>query len=201
MSKLRRLVLVRHGETEGNSSVRYCGVTDVALSDEGRNQIREARRRLGRQVIDLVVASPLRRSWEAAQILFGDAPIVLDRDFREVDFGRWEGLTAEEIRARDPILYEDWQAHVPGFEYPEGETRQHFRDRISRGLQRIAERGVTNALIVAHKGVIRAVAEELLGEPLVEGAPELGGIVSVTRNPDGSWQLCRPGGDSRGGAS
>ena len=64
MSKLRRIVLVRHGETDGNSSVRFHGSTDVGLSDEGRAQMREARKRMTREFFDLVVASTLRRAWQ-----------------------------------------------------------------------------------------------------------------------------------------
>ena len=200
MSQLRRLILVRHGETEANSSVRFHGATDVALSEEGRAQVRSARWALRREVIDLVVASPMRRAWQAAHILTNGAELVLDGDFREVDFGRWEGLTAEEIRAQDPILYEDWQVRAPGFEYPQGEPRRHFRERIARGLRRIVEGDVANALIVAHKGVIRVVAESLVGTPLADGAPELGGIVLISRNVDGTWYIGRRGSEPEGGA-
>ncbi len=63
MSKLRRIVLVRHGETVGNSSVRFHGSGDVALSDEGRRQMRETAFRLRSEIFDLVMASPLQRSW------------------------------------------------------------------------------------------------------------------------------------------
>ena len=92
MSNLRRLVLIRHGETTGQSSIRFHGSSDVALSDEGRVQMREAARGLRTEVFDLIVASPLRRSWESARILSGGAPVRLEPDFREIDFGRWEGI-------------------------------------------------------------------------------------------------------------
>ena len=92
--KLRRIVLLRHGNTVGNSKERYHGSGDVALSDEGRIQMREASRALAREVFDLVVASPLRRSWESAWIVAGGAPVRLEDGFREIHFGRWEGMTA-----------------------------------------------------------------------------------------------------------
>jgi broad specificity phosphatase PhoE len=187
MPALRRLVLLRHGDTLGDSHSRYHGRNDVALSDRGRSQMELARRRLSGEPLDLVVASPLRRSWESARIASGGAPVRLEPDFREIDFGRWEGLTAEEIEARDPILYNDWQARVLGFEFPSGELRADFHKRVIRGLERLEASRVASVLTVIHKGVIRTIAEHLLGDPLEDGLPELGHAVSLTRRPDGSW--------------
>ena len=103
MSGLRRIVLIRHGETVGNSAERFHGSSDLALSAEGREQMRARGGALATEVFDLVVASTLRRSWEAAQIVSGGAPIRLEHEFREIHFGRWEGLTKSEIEASDPV--------------------------------------------------------------------------------------------------
>ena len=193
MSKLRRIVLVRHGETVGNSSVRFHGSGDVALSDEGRRQMRDAAFRLRSEVFDLVMASPLQRSWEAAWVASGGASVRLEADFREVHFGRWEGLTKEEIEASDPILFADWQSKREGFEYPSGELRADFHGRVERGLSRLLDSGASRALLVVHKGVIRIIAEKLLGEPLAGGEPELGSAIGLSRGGDGSWSRGRRG--------
>ena len=187
MSRLRRIVMIRHGETDGNSSVRFHGAADVDLSAAGREQMRAAAARLGDEVVDLVAASPLRRAWRSAWIVAHGRPVRLEPDFREIHFGRWEGLSAEEIRASDPILYEDWQAGKPGFEYPGGEPRAEFRARVGRGLERLLASPARGALVVAHKGVIRAIVEALTGAPLERERPTLAEIVGVSRQPDGSW--------------
>jgi broad specificity phosphatase PhoE len=192
MSNLRRLVLIRHGETDGESSVRFHGSGDVPLSDAGRAQMREAARGLRTEVFDLVVASPLRRSWESARILSGGAPVRLEPDFREVDFGRWEGLTREEIEASDPVLYRDWQQQAADFQFPGGEARAAFRERVVRGLERLRRSGATCVLVAAHKGPIRAVSESLLGEKL-EGDIPLGAAVTLSLRPDGRWYRGRRG--------
>ena len=194
MSQLRRLVLIRHGETVGDSSVRFHGSNDVELSSEGRALMREVARGLRGEVFDLVIASPLRRSWEAASIIAGGGPVRLEPDFREIDFGRWEGMTKQEIEASEPLLYEEWQEKAMGFDFPGGEPRAAFRARVLRGLERLERSGATSALVVVHKGTIRTIAERLLGVPLAEGEPPLGGVVALLRDSDGCWTQGRPGG-------
>jgi broad specificity phosphatase PhoE len=183
---MRRLVLVRHGETDGDSSVRFHGCSDVELDARGREQMRGAAKKI-RRIPVLVVASPLRRAWRSAEILTRGAPVRLEPDFREIDFGRWEGLTLEEIRQRDPILFEDWQKRAPGFEYPGGEPRAAFRERVQRGLDRLLAEPEWEALVVSHKGVIRTIVEALTRETLAAEKPALAEIVIATRQPDGTW--------------
>ena len=187
MPRPRRLVLVRHGETDGESSVRYHGIGDVALSEEGREQMRRASVELNRVPFDLVVASPLQRAWQSAWILGGGAPVRLEAELREIDFGRWEGRTREEIQESDPDLYEQWQAGSEDFTYPGGESRAELRERVRRGLERLLAAEARNVLVVAHKGVIRILTEELAGETLGAEEPALGGAIELTRRPDGSW--------------
>lgn len=187
MERPRRLVLVRHGETDGDSSVRYHGSGDVALSEEGREQMRRACVELNTVPFELVVASPLQRAWQSAWILGRGAPVRLEANLREVDFGRWEGRTDEEIRESDPELYGAWKSGREDFAYPGGESRAGFRERVRRGLERLLEADAWNVLVVAHKGVVRILAEELTGEKPGAEEPALGGAIELTRRPDGSW--------------
>src|SRR5271168_247747 len=90
------LVLVRHGETEGESSIRYHGRNDVALSALGRSQMIAAREeiesRFGLNRFDHIFATPLSRAMEGARIIAGhEADIVTVEEFIEVHFGLFEG--------------------------------------------------------------------------------------------------------------
>jgi len=187
MSQLHRLVMIRHGETVGNSNLRFYGSTDVELSDVGRDQLRAAAGLLGSECFDIVVASPLHRSWEGASIVAAGAAVRLESGFREIDFGRWEGLTQEEIESTDPIFYQDWQEKLADFDFPGGEKRSEFRERVLAGLGRLEASGATSALLVVHKGIIRTISEHLLGERLPHGEPPLAGCVDLTRTAGGSW--------------
>src|SRR5216684_4474678 len=108
-----RLILVRHGETVGNSRIRYYGRTDLALSDLGRAQMRAAAVTLagllGAQRFTQVFTSPLIRARESARIITRDAAVIIEvEEFREVDFGAFEGLTAAEIETRFPTDFARW---------------------------------------------------------------------------------------------
>jgi broad specificity phosphatase PhoE len=212
---MRTLVLVRHGETVGNSRIRYFGRTDLELSELGRQQMRAAgrwlRRRCGAGGLARAISSPLRRATEGAAIIHSAitgatiiAPTIIGGDdrstieieeFVEVDFGRFEGLTATEIEARFPADFARWNRDRldPGFTYPGGESRAAFAERVERGIQRMLEvidappvsrDGV--ALVVAHRGVIRQIVKRLGG---VEPAIELGSIQILEReNVSGAWR-------------
>jgi len=195
MSSLRRIVLIRHGETDGESSIRFHGATDVGLSPLGREQIKRVARELGPEPVDRVVASPLRRAWQSAWIVGRGAPVQLEPEFREVDFGRWEGLTREEIERADPVLAREWQGGSEAFEHPGGESVRDFRTRVRRGLDRLLASGARSALVVTHKGVIRTIAETLTGEALSAGEPALGGVVNLTRDGEDGWFVGRRSSD------
>ncbi|HKD67170.1 MAG TPA: histidine phosphatase family protein [Candidatus Binataceae bacterium] len=177
------LILVRHGETEGQSSIRYHGRGDVALDERGRAQMWAAAEVLKNEEFAKVFASPLCRATEGARIIAGEnAAIAAIGDFVEIDFGDFEGLTIEEIRERYPDEFERWRAHrlEAGYQYPNGESGEAFRSRVRIGMERMFElwRGKHQeisgiALLVAHRGVIRLILNWLIG---VTPAIELGSI-------------------------
>ncbi|MBF6569356.1 MAG: histidine phosphatase family protein [Candidatus Binataceae bacterium] len=189
------LVLVRHGETEGNSSIRYYGATDIALSEIGRLQMRSVRRELERRTIGAfatVFASPLSRAIESARVITSGNPSITPiEEFREINFGLFEGLTAEEIRERYPQAYRHWMADrfAPDFTFPEGDNRRAFTERVHRGLDRMlamiddAPPSDGYVLLVAHRGVIRTIVERLTNE---SPAVELASIQILLRASD--WQ-------------
>ncbi len=187
----KRLVLVRHGETEGESSIRYHGRTDVPLSAHGRAQMHCVRRALAAYRFAQVYASELSRAVEAAQIVADTAEIVRVSGFNEVDFGNWEGLTAEDIQAGDPELYARWTTSRTDFSYPGGESTGAFRHRVSAALHRILRHAPdADLLFVVHKGVIRSIVAELLrlDEAQRNQLSVALGSIHVVSHRDTGWQ-------------
>jgi broad specificity phosphatase PhoE len=187
-----RLILVRHGETVGESSIRYHGRTDVALSELGRTQMRLASRAIetlrGGGSLTHVFSSPLVRATEGARIVAGDsAPLITIDEFAEVHFGLFEGLTADEIRERYPDEFARWNADrlAPNYTYPAGESRAAFTNRVERGLERMLALWTPrddDAILIAHRGVIRAIVRTVTRhDPVVEL-----GSIHILRF-DGSW--------------
>src|SRR5262245_53472358 len=157
-----RITLVRHGETTGESSVRYYGATDVPLSPLGEVQMRRAGTALADQRFDAVLSSRLQRARRGAVLVAQREPRQL-ASFDEVNFGRWEGWTRDEISARDPDNYHAWQREPETFVYPGGECRQSFGRRVRAGLADVlAAAPGENLLLVVHRGVIAVILAELL---------------------------------------
>lgn len=169
--RLRHLVLVRHGETVGESSIRYHGRNDVALSETGCEQMRRVATALAETTFDAIYTSELQRTVQAARIIAPDAPAQAVAGFNEICFGDWEGLTREEIQARDPQAYERWHAALHEFTYPAGDSVAGFRIRVVETFRRLLTEAPERALIVAHKGVISSIATDLLGTRAEERTP------------------------------
>ncbi len=188
MVGLERVVLLRHGETVGQSSIRFYGATDVALSGLGADQARAAAERIGPGPFDLVVASPLQRAWKSATLVAPGHVVRLEAGFREIDFGLWEGWTLEEIEARDPDGYREWQEKRLEFNFPGGERRDAFRARVVEGLAQNLSLGPRSLLIVCHKGVVRTIAEELSEVTFDPEDPGLGCGLELSREDNGRWR-------------
>lgn len=104
------LYLVRHGETEWNKTGRFQGATDIPLSEEGILQAKRLEQRLGNH-FDIIYCSPLNRAAATADLLCSNMPSVNpipEEDFREINFGLWEGLTFSEIKDTYPAEFEQW---------------------------------------------------------------------------------------------
>ena len=87
----------------------------------------------------------------------------VDDDLREIDFGRCEGRTFDEVAREDPSLAARWAALEPDFAFPGGERLGDFFDRVRRAAVRLARDDVPTVMAVTHKGVIRAMICHFLG--------------------------------------
>lgn len=168
MSSSPRFVrLVRHGETEGESSIRYHGRNDVPLSEVGRAQVRRLVPWLRDVRFGAVVHSPLSRAAESAALLVGamatPPPVVESHPgLIEVSFGAIEGMTDAEVREAMPDWYARWRAGtVDG--YPGGETLAGFAARIANAWEDVLVRHREGELLlVVHRGVIKRILQHAL---------------------------------------
>jgi alpha-ribazole phosphatase len=158
-----RLVLVRHGESVLGRARRYAGHTDTPLHPSARRRLDRVRRRFARLKPDRVFSSDLLRCRETAAAVAPGKDVVFSARLRELRFGRWEGLTADECRARHPRLFERWSRDPLRHAPPGGESLRRLRTRVRAFVAGLARRfpGRTVALIT-HGGPIRTL---LAGRP------------------------------------
>jgi broad specificity phosphatase PhoE len=155
MPAMAWLLLARHGETDWNREGRWQGHADVALNDRGRDQARELAERLADEPLDVIYASDLKRAHETALIVAERKRmnVVVDAGLREIDVGRWSGLTPDEI-ARC----------FPGMTTHDGETNDEHLARVVATFTRIAsaERG-RRVLVVSHGKTLRVIRRHAVG--------------------------------------
>ncbi len=152
------IVLVRHGPTEWSVSGRHTGVTDLSLTEEGREAAARLRERLASYDFALVLSSPLARARETAELAGLGDRVELDRDLREYDYGDYEGLTTDEIRERRPgwFLWHDGA--------PDGETPEQVGERADRVIAR-ALKADGDVALFAHGHILRALGARWIELP------------------------------------
>ncbi len=186
--------LVRHGSVVGAETRRFIGHLDIALSSLGEAQIEALAGRLRAVKLDAIYCSDLARARRSAEILalpHGLAPLEQPA-LREFAMGQWEGLTAEQIRARDARAFEAWMADVGRFQFPGGESLPDLESRAWPAFDALvgAHQGGAVA-VVAHGGSNRAILCRALGlgpERLLALGQDYG-AVSVMERTGERWRL------------
>jgi len=158
--------LVRHGSVVGAETRRFIGHLDVPLSPLGERQMAAVARRMAGVALGAVYASDLARTRRSAEILA--APHGLDiiavPELREFAMGRWEGLTAEQIRGLDGAAFAAWMADVAGYQFPEGESLSQLTGRAWPAFERIVDAHPDRSIaVVAHGGTNRMILCRALG--------------------------------------
>jgi probable phosphoglycerate mutase len=154
--------LIRHGETEWSRSGRHTGVTDLPLTEAGRQSATLLAPVLARESFALVLTSPLKRARETCELAGLGAHARIDADLVEWNYGTYEGLTTVAIREGLPgwLLFRDG---APGGERPEDVSR-----RADRVIDR-ARAAPGNVVIFSHGHLLRALAARWLGWPASAG--------------------------------
>jgi alpha-ribazole phosphatase len=160
---MSRILFIRHAETE--MAGRFCGHSDPDLNAQGHAQVARLTQLLSTEPIDMVYSSDLRRATSTAHAIAAarKIPQVLRPALREIHFGRWDGLSWEEIEAMDPDYARKWIARHPDLAAPAGETFQAFEARILEEVKRLLECSPGPIAVVTHAGVMRVVLQHLCG--------------------------------------
>ncbi len=126
------LLLIRHGKTPSNREHRYLGVTEEALSGEGRKQLEILAEKDILKKPWLLFISPMLRCQESAGILFPGKKAYPIEEWREMNFGAYEGKNYEDLK--NDSYYQKWIDSNGTLPFPEGESQQEYIKRCQRGL-------------------------------------------------------------------
>jgi glucosyl-3-phosphoglycerate phosphatase len=198
---LRRIILLRHGQTDYNVDGRMQGHIDSHLTDAGHEQAAEAAPVLASLAPDRLVSSDLRRAVDTAEVVGAACglPVKFDPRLRETHLGLWQGHTVAEIERDYPGAIATWRSD-PAWAPPEGESRI---DVVARSRPVVDELdaeladsdGVSETvLLVAHGGLIAGLVTGLLDLP-PSAWPSFGGLgncrwaVLARRDDHPRWRL------------
>lgn len=167
-TEVTRILLVRHGTTSWNEERRYQGHQDPELNPRGREQARRlgaflagnGLAALGLGDIHAIYSSDLRRARATAELVgdsLGSIPVQLSSNLREMNFGRWEGLTSDEISRLFPDEWKAWLETPLQARPGSGESLVELQERMLAALRDIAATHPGEAvLVVSHGGAIKA---------------------------------------------
>jgi len=153
-----RLLLVRHGDSEYEAQARYWGHTDITLSPVGFKQAERLRDRLSVEELHYIYSSDLQRALSTAQIITSihKVNIVPCAELREINFGKFEGKTFEEIKSAFPNAVQYWTGNNFNLPFPDGESLRDLENRVESFVGRLAKHPIeSTVLIVAHGGPLK----------------------------------------------
>jgi broad specificity phosphatase PhoE len=181
-----RLLLIRHGESEGNRDRVFTYTPEVPLTTAGRTQARTTAEYVReRYAPTLLVSSPFARARQTAEIIAEvlTLPIAIDEELRERSYGDYAGLPYETARPEfDPKAYWHWRP-------PGGETLEEVARRVGAALDRIA--GLANhedAVVVSHGGVMMALWRHVMGEWAMPGRVVRNAGILLVEHDGGSYR-------------
>jgi broad specificity phosphatase PhoE len=159
---IQQIYLIRHGETEWSLSGQHTGITDIPLTENGREVAKLLEPVLAKETFALVLASPLERARKTCELAGFGERAEIDRDLMEWNYGAFEGLTPKQIHAQAP----GWMLFRDGC--PGGESPEQVGARADRVIARVrAVQG--HAALFAHGHLFRVFAARWLGLPAAAG--------------------------------
>lgn len=187
-----KLVMIRHGKTESNRQRRYLGRRDEALCEAGIQELSMLIKQRGYLAVDALFVSPMRRCMQTAEMLCPEIKPVCIGEWKEMDFGVFEGKTYEELK--DDERYRKWLESGGMMPCPAGEGRADFIARCERGFQTMLQmlQGDEKTVgMIVHGGTIMALLGRYGGGDYFDyQAANGGGYLCSCQTGNGGPQIC-----------
>lgn len=158
--------MVRHGQTEWNRVERFRGRADLSLNDMGVKQAEAAAISLKNWQVAAIYSSPMKRALQTAEPIARNFHLTVQplEGLIDIDFGVFQGLSAEEAREKDSKLLTMWVEQPHLAQFPNGENLDIVRQRVVTGVNELAAKHKDQTVIlVSHTVVCRVLMCAMLG--------------------------------------
>lgn len=164
---MKRIFLIRHGQSKHNAkSNSLSGVTDVEMTDIGRDQCRKLAHKMSKQRVDQVFCSPLHRAKETAALVFPNHKPIIRSSLIELDYGDYEGFDHSTMTKPDPVIHQ-WNTTPADLTFPNGaHVRTHGQYVYGQLLQLAYETDAQTIACVSHRTTIRLIVSQVIGLPM-----------------------------------
>ena len=162
---MTEIILARHGETEWNVAEVFRGQIDIDLNETGVKQAELLSGYLSTSAIAAVYSSPLKRALKTAEIIAQPhkLEVDVDPDLIDFNFGKWQGLSHQEVKEKYRDLYATWITHPEQVRMPDGEALEDVSKRVIRVRNKVIENHRGTVVIVGHRVVNKVMICTLLG--------------------------------------
>lgn len=164
-----KIVLIWPGVTEYDRQGRVQGTLDIPLSDEGRQQVKTAVKQLKSEGIKLLYASPCEAATQTAQSIAKalDLKLKVVDKLQNLDHGLWQGMLIDEVKAKQPKVYRQWQEQPENVCPPGGEMLSAVRQRVGQVLNKLTKKHKDGVVgLVVPEPLARVVAGLLRDETI-----------------------------------
>lgn len=169
----RRLILIRHGETQKHKGKIFLGQKDIPLSVEGKEQCTHVGLEMQHFDVqtDKVYTSTLKRAVESARIIariLGDAYSVVEiPEFSEMALGHWDGMYVSDVKEQFPDEYKKRGEDLVNYKIDDdAENFVELQERVMKKLNELIASTEGDIVLVTHSGVLRVIKCELANKPL-----------------------------------
>lgn len=153
-----KLIFIRHGQTDWNLQGKIQGSYDSVLNDTGIKQAME----LSEKLLNLdykfskIYTSPQKRALKTAEILseYSNIDYFPIEDLKEINMGKWEGLSWEEVEMKYPTEYREWYLNRQYTKTPDGESYDDMLKRVLKAIKKIIAENNDDVVIVSHSAII-----------------------------------------------
>lgn len=162
---MAKIYLVRHGRSEHDG--RFVGVTESGLSSSGFQDIKVLQKDLSLVHFNRIYSSPQLRCLQTASVLGYSDSIEVVEGLKEIDFGKWEGLSFKQASEAYPEVFQKFSDNPLQCSFPDGDNMGDFCQRVQKTLNQLCHPMAMdeNILLITHGGVLRVVFCYLLGLP------------------------------------